>query len=342
MTILVKEEYENDKLKVQEIANHIEMMTFGRFISDVLIFFEKYGKPIHPEFLHEEKDIKDFEKANYGIKIPGDLAKWCIRYSLNMEEMILKSMKLESIILALRKNYPELFIMYTPENADKVYIRCYIRNSAIKKYNDYLTDIVMYYSESLKNVIVRGIKDIVSATVIDVTKNVLQSDGSFQIKKIYGIITLGSNTYEVLSNPYIDNARTQSDSIEEIEATYGITAARNKIINELMVALENLNRLHCTIFADEMCFSGQVTNIQKTGLQKRENANITLRISFQTVIQVIQDAAINGLIDRISGISGPLILGTNPNIGTTYNSIVVNQQFLEENSKQLSKVIDEL
>ena len=109
-----------------------------------------------------------------------------------------------------------------------------------------------------------------------------------------------------------------------------------------MVALENLNRLHCTIFADEMCFSVQVTNNQKTCLQKRENANITLRISFQTVIQVIQDAAINGLIDRISGISGPLILGTNPNIGTTYNSIVVNQQFLEENSKQLSKVIDEL
>ena len=110
----------------------------------------------------------------------------------------------------------------------------------------------------------------------------------------------------------------------------------------MMIALEGLNRIHCTVFADEMCYSGAVTNIQKTGLQKRENANITLRVSFQTAIQVLQDAAIHGLVDRISGISGPLVLGTNPNIGTTYNAVVVNQQFLEENSKSLESIAEDL
>ncbi len=342
MTIMCKPEYETDKLKVQEIANHIEMMSFGRFVGDVRIFFEKYGKPIHPDFTHEVKDIQAFEKTNYGIKIPGDLASWCIRFGLNREELILKSMKLETIILAIRRDFPELFIMYTPENADQVFIRCYIRNSAIKKFNDYLTDIVMYYAKAVKDVIVRGVKNIMATSVIDITKNILEADGSFQLKKVYGIIATGSNTTDVLSNPYIDAYRTQSDSIEEIERVYGITAARNKIINEMMIALDGLNRIHCTIFADEMCYSGQVTNIQKTGLQKRENANITLRVSFQTAIQVIQDAAINGLIDRISGISGPLVLGTNPNIGTTYNTIVVNQQFIEENSKALESTVEDL
>lgn len=342
MTIMVKHEYENDKLKVQEIANHIEMMHFGRFVSDVRVFFEKYGKPTHPDYIHEAKDIIAFEKANYGIKIPGDLASWCIRFGLNREELILKSMKLESVILAIRRDFPELFIMYTPENADQVFLRCYIRNSTVKKFNDYLTDIVMYYASVVKDVIVRGVKDILATSVIDITKNVLQPDGSYQLKKIHGIIATGSNTTDVLSNPYIDPYRTQSDSIEEVEAVYGITAARNKIINEMMIALDGLNRLHCTIFADEMCYSGQVTNIQKTGLQKRENANITLRVSFQTAIQVIQDAAINGLVDRISGISGPLVLGTNPNIGTTYNSVVVNHQFIEENSKALESITEDL
>ena len=42
MLIMVKPEYENDKLKVQEIANHIEMIHFGRFVSNVRIFYESF------------------------------------------------------------------------------------------------------------------------------------------------------------------------------------------------------------------------------------------------------------------------------------------------------------
>ena len=342
MTALVKSEYENDKIKVQEIANHIEMMNFKRFVANIRIFFEAYGAPKYPDFEHEAADIRSFEKHNFGIKVPGDLAKWCIRFGLDREELILKGMKLETIILAIRRKFPEIFIMHTPENAKDVYLRCYIRNSMIKKYGDYFQDVVLHYMNEIGNVLVRGIKNILATNVIDILKNVKKDDGSYELKKIYGIITTGSNITDILSNPYIDPYKTQSDSIEEIERVFGITAARNKIANELMATLNGLNRIHCGIFADEMCFSGTVTNIQKTGLQKRENANITLRVSFQTAIQVLQDAAIHGLVDRISGISGPLVVGASPNIGTTYNSIVVNQQFLEENAKSLETVLEDL
>jgi DNA-directed RNA polymerase beta' subunit len=246
------------------------------------------------------------------------------------------------MIMAIRREFPELFVMYTAENAEKVFIRCYIRNSMIKKYNDYLKDVVMYYMKEVQNVIVRGVKNILSTHVLDITKNVMAEDGSYGLKKIYGIYANGSNLTDILSNPYIDPHRTQSDSIEEVERVFGIIAARNKIINEMLIALDGLNRFHCTIFGDEMCYSGQVTNIQKTGLEKRESSNVTLRVSFQTAIQVIQQAAINGLVDKISGISGPLVLGTNPNVGTTYNKVVVNQSFIEENSKRLAAAIEDL
>lgn len=342
MTIMVKPEYETDKLKVQEIANHIEMIYFGRFVSNTQIFFEKYGEPKHPKYVHEVADIKDFERANYGIAIPGDLAHWCIRYGLDREELILKSMKLETIIMAIRREFPEIFVMHTPENSDKVYLRCYIRTSMIKKYNDFLNDIVMTYMTSIKEVIVRGVKNILATNVIDIMKTKRLDSGVFELQKIYGIYATGSNTTDIISNSYIDPYRTQSDSIEEVERVYGIVAARQKIINEMMVALDGLNRMHCTVFADEMCYSGQVTNIQKTGLQKRENANVTLRLSFQTAIQVLQDAAIHGLVDHIGGISGPLVMGSTPNIGTTYNQMIVNKQFLEENSKQLENVLEDL
>ncbi len=91
-----------------------------------------------------------------------------------------------------------------------------------------------------------------------------------------------------------------------------------------------------------MCQAGTISNVQKTGLQKREYTKVTLRMSFQTAVQVLQSAAIYGLVDRISGISGPLMVGTNPHIGTTYNRIIVNEDFIKENAKNFTNVIDEL
>ena len=342
MFIMTKPEYEYDRLKVQEIANHIEMLNFGRFVSSIRVFFEEYGKPFHPQYTHEVADIRLFEKHNAGQQIPSDLAKWCIRYDINKEELILKSMKLETIILSIKRNYPDIHIVYTPENATKTYLRCYIRSGMKPNYRDYFTDVVMPLVQDLQKVIVRGVRNIYNTQVIDVMSSVVNDSGAIEIKKKYAIYASGSNMKDILGNPYIDPYRTQTDSVLEIEKVFGLTAARNKIINEMMSALEGLNRMHCSVFADEMCYAGQVSNIQKTGLQKRENANVTLRLSFQTAIQVIQDAAVHGLVDKINGVSAPLVLGTNPPIGTCYNKVVVNRNFIQEISKSLESVMEDL
>lgn len=343
MLIMPRVEYESDKLKVQEIANHIEMMNFERFITSTHIFFEEYGRPVHPDFQHEAAVIKNIEKHNSGRKVPGDLVHWCIRYTLDQEQLILKSMKLETIIIAIKKQYPDMYLVYTPENSDSIFLRCYPRAIMFKKESKrYYEDNIAPLQEDIRKVIVRGIKDLISADVVTVIKTVRQKDGSLAREKVFGIATLGTNMPEVLTNPYIDPYRTQSDSVIEIERMFGIVAARNKIINELIATLGNLNKFHCTIFADEMTYSGNVTSIQKTGLQKREMANITLRLSFQTPVQVIQEAAVNGLVDRIGGISGPLIMGTNPLCGTTYNHFILNEDFIARNKKSLSEAIDDL
>jgi DNA-directed RNA polymerase II subunit RPB1 len=342
MLIMVKPEYEHDKLKVQEIANHIEMMNFGRFVTSTRVFFEEYGKPVHSEYLHEAKTMVEIAKHNYGQKTPSDLAKWCIRYGLDKEELILKSMKLETIVIAIKRAHPELFIVYSPENSDDLFVRCYLRSSMFKQTNNYYEDNIMPTVEAVKRVIVRGVKDLISTAVVDIIKHLPKPDGSLEMKKIFGIYSVGSNMTDILENQYIDPYRTQSDSIEEIERVFGIVAARNKIINEMQIALEGLNRVHCTVFADEMVYSGAVSSIQKTGLQKREMANITLRLSFQTPVQVIMDASINGLVDHIHGISGSLIMGTNFIAGTTYNHFVVNQEFIKENVKSLENVLEDL
>ena len=340
MMVIVKEEYESDKLKIQEIANHIEMMTLSRFVDNTKIFFEDFGKPTHPDFISETKVIETIIKHNHGQKIPGNLTRWCIRFGIDREELILKSMKLETIILAIRINYPELFVVYTPENYHSLFIRCYIKNIG-KQTNDYYNVVVLPMMHNITNIIVRGVKDIINTTVIDVLKHHITDTGALEVKKVYAIYTSGSNLKSILGNPYIDPYRTQSDSIEEMEKVFGVVAARNKIMYEMKQTLD-LNQLFCTLFADEMTYSGQVSSIQKTGLQKRENANITLRLSFQTPVQVIQEASINGLCDHIQGVSGPLIMGTTPNMGSTFNQICVNEDFIKENTKTLDNLLENL
>lgn len=342
MICMPREEYETNKLKVQEIANHIEMMRFDRFVLAEQVFFEEYGAPVHPKYKDEARVIEEIAKHNIGQKIPTDLSKWCLRFDINKEELILKSMKLETIVLAIRKNHPGLFVVYTPENAKSVFIRCYLRNSAFKQSQNYLDDNVLPALDAVKTTIVRGIDGLINTSVVDVIRHVKTTDGALEKKKVYGIYIIGTNMAEVLNNPYIDPYRTQSDSIEEIERVFGIAAARCKIVNELIVTSDGFNPMHCSVFADEMTYSGSVTSIQKTGLQKREMANITLRLSFQTPVQVIQDAAINGMTDRIGGISGPLIMGSVPRVGTTYNLICVDEKFIKENTTSMESVLEDL
>jgi DNA-directed RNA polymerase beta' subunit len=193
----------------------------------------------------------------------------------------------------------------------------------------------------MRETVIRGIKGINSTEVINVIKSIVKDDGSVTTKVTYGISAAGTNTEEILNNDYVDRYKSQTDSIIEFEQTFGIEAARNKIIVELRKEMPDVSVPHSSIYADEMTNCSHVTSIHRTGLQKREMSNVTLRLSFQSPIQVIQNAAEDGLIDKIGGISGPLILGRTFDVGSTYNKVLINENFLKTYGQKLSKQIDD-
>jgi DNA-directed RNA polymerase II subunit RPB1 len=338
MILIVDPKYEFNKSKVQEIANYIEMMEFSRFVVTTHIFFEEYGNPVHSEFKNEKKIIDNFIKYNNGIDVPNDLTFWCIRFQLNKEELIINSMKLDTIILELQKNHEYLFIVYTPENHDSIILRCYIRNNITKTAN-INSDYIINTMKKIKSTVIRGVPGIKTTNVINIIKSFIEDDGAITNKVTYGINTLGTNLEKIMENTYLDKYKCQTDSILEFEEMFGIDAARQKIIAELRNEMSDISIEHCTIFADEMTYSGHVTSIHKTGLQKREMSNVSLRMSFQSPIQVVENAAVDGLVDKLSGISGPLVLGAVPNIGTRYNKIIVNEKFIKGLDK---KTLDDL
>ena len=347
MILRVEKEWETNKAKVQELANHIEMMTFRRFVNKTQIFIEKYGHPLHPAYIHEAEMIKSFEHRHAGLALPNDLSRWVLRFELDKDELILKSMKLDTIVLALRKAFKEIFIVYTPENSNNLIMRVYIRNTFFKsiKVTDALViqEKVEAFKEKLYNLVIRGINGITRAYVSELRKTSIDEDGSAESKPIYAIVTDGTNLPEVLNLPFLDVLHCQSDSILEIEEIYGIDAARNKIMHEILNAMKDqCTPITASVFADEMTSSGHVSSIEKTGLRKREPLNVMLQTSFQYPIQHLERAASENITSVIGGVSANQMIGQGVRLGTTYSSLLINQKFVEKNRKSLTDKIKDL
>jgi DNA-directed RNA polymerase beta' subunit len=345
MFLYINDEYKNDTFKIQEIANHIEMMPLKIFINSYQIFFESYKHILHPNYVDELKIIDIFEKHNPNLKIPNDLIKWCIRFEFNKEKLIEKNMKFETLCFKLHDLYPNLFVINTAENADKIVMRIYIRQNHFKKNTEVNLSIVEHFvKDTLLNSIIRGVDNILSTSCsAKIARTIIKDDDSVDTKTESVIVTEGTNLKEIFKNPFINAYLSQSDSIIEIYELLGIEAARNKIIIELMNMMPASDQKHYNVYADLMSSTGSVSSIDKTGIEHREKNNLLLNLGNSHAIQNIEAFAINSSEGQCStGLTNSLLVGRCPKFASSWNSIVLNEQFIQNNVDSIQDVIDNL
>lgn len=191
--------------------------------------------------------------------------------------------------------------------------------------------------------VIRGIKGIIYTEVIETPKSIINEDGSITNSKIWIIETNGTNLEEILENPFVDKYNTHTDSIYEFQQMYGIEATRSKIITEIQKTMSSgdIAYEHACLIADEMTSSGLMTAIQKTGLKSRDAGNVSLQMSFQAPIQALENAAVNGIVDQINGVSAPLIYGEIPSLGTTHNEVILNEGFVENHFAGQNQILED-
>jgi DNA-directed RNA polymerase beta' subunit len=123
----------------------------------------------------------------------------------------------------------------------------------------------------------------------------------------------------------------------------GIEAARRAIITGMSnLAISDINSRHYMLYADEMTVTGRVTSIESAGLRTRENSNILLRVGASSPMATLEEAALNNMVDAVSGVTAPLLLGSVPKVGSIYNSFQVNREFVKENVKRPDDILDAL
>ena len=342
MLIRVKSEYEENEIKMQELCNFIKEIKLKNFVETIQIFYENFANPIHPDYIEEKEYIKKYLKFSLGTKNSSSYIKWCIRFSINRNTLIFKNITLEEIIMALEKVHKNISFVYSVQNSKIIFIRCYIKYSYLKEKIKFNIDLLHCIKSVLLNTIIRGIEGILSTKISDMMVSYIDKEGAIKKKKIYVISTIGSNLEKILDLNFVDTDKTQTDSISEMEELFGIDCARNKIVNEIMYSMSAASRIHGGLFADEMTYTGKITAINRSGLNKREGGNIWLNMSFEGPVQIIQNAVLKNIKTDIADVSAPIMIGEAPIVGTKYNKIINNELFIKKYYKNIVSNIDEL
>ena len=111
----------------------------------------------------------------------------------------------------------------------------------------------------LKNIVLRGIKNINKSNSKKDPTTMVYEDGKYQKQESWVLDSVGSNLLDVLALDYIDANQTISNDIAEVYKVLGIEAARQAIHNEFSEVIEGdggyVNEHHLAMLCDRMTYS---------------------------------------------------------------------------------------
>ena len=166
--------------------------------------------------------------------------------------------------------------------------------------------------EKFRESFIRGVRGVTQ--VLPVKKN-----------NEYVILTFGSNLKKVMQYPFVDETRTTTNDIFEIEETLGIDAARQVVIDEVYKVIEtqglNVDIRHLMLVADVMCADGKVKGITRYGVV-RDKSSVLARASFETPIKHIINASLYGEVDNLTSVVENVMLNQPIPMGTGLPKLV--------------------
>ena len=140
----------------------------------------------------------------------------------------------------------------------------------------------------------------------------------------------------VIASVVEDTSTLYTNSIVQMEKTFGIEAARTCLLIELRKILDHygiyVNARHLFVLIDTMTQNGKVTPLSRHGL-KRSNCSALKRCTFEEVVKVLHEAALKEEIDTVDGVSPCILTGKVANIGSQ-RCTVMKDHVLEKKYQQ--------
>lgn len=291
--IYLKPPYPKSILEIRSIVgSSLVAFTFGQLFSSFVI-------PENPMEQVFEKwyDFWDLELDRRHENMQ------CILYSMNLDVMFKYKITLDFIVKVLRKQYPDLIIVYSPLFIGRI-------------------DVWSKPVESLED----GLHSTILQTKIcgiDRIQNIFFMKQA-QTQEWY-IETDGSNLAEIMNLSYVDIFRTYSNDIWETFNLFGIEAVRAYIVEELRNLMPSIHLSHINLLADRMTVSGKLRSISRY-TRKNETSSILSKTTFEETLSGFLRAAVCCEKDEINGSSASIICGRIAPVGSGFNDLLIDFQ----------------
>ncbi|KMZ71142.1 DNA-directed RNA polymerase [Zostera marina] len=170
----------------------------------------------------------------------------------------------------------------------------------------------------LPQVIVKGMPSVTKSVVIrDKEKD--RRGGTNEEKPKYKLLVSGPDLLGVMGTPGVKASATTCNHIIGVYDVLGIEAARKCIITEINDTMKahgmNIDIRHMMLLADVMTYKGEILGIQRFGIRRMKDS-VLLLASFENTVEHLSNAAINGRIDEINGVTECVVLGVPMQVGT--------------------------
>ena len=139
----------------------------------------------------------------------------------------------------------------------------------------------------------------------------------------------------------INHDLTTTNDINEIYRIFGIEAAREAIINEILFCFKAYNiysnSRNLNIIIDIMTSKGFLIPMTRYGM-KTLKPSVLKEISFESIKNCCIEAALMHKTDGVCDNSTRISLGMVPEIGTNYFDVLLDDKMLKEESKNKTKI----
>ena len=238
----------------------------------------------------EETYIRDIKS-----KIESSTEDMCVWVSLKEKELKRKFIKREEVEEKIMETGKDVLVETTEDGKLRIHMKSMSLRELLKLEKD-VSDKLVKGIDGIKRAIVRR-----------------DTDGE------YMLYTEGSALKKVRGMEGVDFSRTTTNNIAEIADVFGIEAARNAIIKEMMDTLEeqglDVDARHVTLIADAMTMEGEVKSIGRHGLAGGK-VSVLSRAAFEVTVDNLLEAAMYGERDELKGVTENVIVGQPIKLGT--------------------------
>ena len=368
MVIFLTKEFTKNRSMANKIASYIKYITISQLRKKISVSYD--SKP-YDEDSYREKDkaYNVFYSNNPGkYSCQANIASlpWLMRIVFDREKLAEKEISLLDIkskfCNSWEKRQSEMKNVRKEDRAiyEKVSQCAIISNTENDEipviHNRFdMTDIDFTLINDFIDIVdkfkLKGINSITESYIIE--ERVLTFDDNKKIVKNnqFVIYTLGVNMYDIRYLIGIDIYNTICNDVIQTYEIFGIEAARATLIKEIIHVYESsgarANFQHFSVLADIITNGGELTSVDRHGMNKSD-ADPLSRASFEKTVDQLLASAVFSEVDRMKGISSRIMAGMVIKGGTGLCDLLLDvdmiekSEFTEDLSQKYIKTYNEI